>query len=108
MFWFNFKKTELPEEIKDVEIFNSKLKELMDSDNYISRKDYMFLFEDYEKAYNSLCAIKNAGLLKSYCKKNKISENLVIEFISNYINLKDVVSNRNKSFVQAKMNKDTY
>ena len=39
MFWFNFKKTELPEEIKDVEVFNSKLKELMDSDNYISRKD---------------------------------------------------------------------
>ena len=50
MFWFNFKKKELPEEIKYVEIFNFKLKELMDSDNYISRKDYMFLFEDYEKA----------------------------------------------------------
>ena len=106
MFWFNFKKTELPEEIKDVEIFNSKLKELMGSDNYISRKDYMFLFEEHEKTYNSLCAIKNAGLLKSYCKKNKISENMVIEFISNYSNLKDVVSNRNKSFVQAKMNKE--
>ena len=106
MFWCNFKKTELPEEIKDVEAFNSKLKELMDSDNYISRKDYMFLFKDYEKAYNSFCAIKNAGLLKSYCKKNKISENMVIEFISNYSSLKDVVSNRNKSFVQAKMNKE--
>ena len=105
MFWFNFKNTELPEEIKDVEVFNSKLKELMDSDNYISRKDYMFLFEEHEKTYNSLCAIKNAGLLKSYCKKNKISENMVIEFISNYSNLKDVVSNRNKSFVQRRKNR---
>lgn len=106
MFWFNFKKTELPEEIKDVEVFNSKLKELIDSDNYISRKDYMFLFEKHEKTYNSLCAIKNAGLLKSYCKKNKISENMVIEFISNYSNLKEVFSNRNKSFVQTKLNQE--
>ena len=106
MFWFNFKKTELHEEIKDLEVFNSKLKELIDSDNYISRKDYMFLFEDYEKIYNSLCAIKNAKLLKSYCKKNKISENIVIKFISNYSNLKEVFSNRNKSFVQTKMIKE--
>lgn len=106
MFWFNFKKTELPEEIKDVEVFNSKLKELIDADNYISRKDYMFLFEKHEKTYNSLCAIKKAGLLKSYCKKNKISENMVIEFMSNYSNLKEVFSNRNKSFVQTKLNQE--
>lgn len=106
MFWFNFKKTELPEEIKEAELFNSSLKELMNLDNYISRKDYMFLFEVYEKTYNSLFAIKNAGLLKSYCKKNKVSENLVNDFISNYSNLKNLISNRNKCFVLTKMNEE--
>lgn len=106
MFLFDFKKTELPEDIKEIEVFNSKLKELMDSDNYISRKDYMSFFNRYEKTYNSLSAIKNAGLLKTYCKKNKISENLVNDFISNYNNLNDMISNRNKSFVLEKMNKE--
>ena len=35
----------------------TEYRELMNSDNYISRKDYMFLFEEHEKTYNSLFSI---------------------------------------------------
>lgn len=106
MCWFNFRKKDMPEEIKGVKLFNSELNSLMHSDNYISRKDYMYLFEQFEKTYNSLLAIKNAELLALYCKKNKVSKNLVLEFIYNYNNLTSLVSDRNNSFVLTKMNKE--
>ena len=78
MCWFNFRKTELPQEIKEVEVFNLELKNLIDSDNYISRKDYMFLFDEHEKTHNYLCAIKNLNALtdssdKYTCKNKEIS-----------------------------------
>lgn len=103
MFFFNFKKIELPEEIKAVELFNHKLNELINSDNYISRKDYRPLLAEYEKTYNYLLAIRDAKLLKQYCRKNKISENLINDFISNYIGLQDLISHRNTTFVLKKM-----
>lgn len=106
MFWFKSRRTDLPEEIKQVEVFNSKLKELINLDDYISRKEYMPIFDEYGKTYNSLLAIKNAGLLNSYCKKNKISKNLVENFILDYDNLGNIISNRNKTFVLTKMNKE--
>lgn len=106
MFLFYFGKTKLPSELQDANDFNAKLSELLKSDNYISRKDYSFLFEEFEKSYNSLLTIKNADLLKSYCKKNKVSENLVNDFINNYANLKNLVSERNKSFVLSEMQKE--
>lgn len=111
MFWFFFKNKNLKnkstvEEINDVENFNSKLNNLLQSDNYISRKDYSSLFSQFEKTYNSLKAFQKAELLSKFCKKNNISKKLVIDFISNYENLTNVISARNKSFVLEKMEKE--
>ncbi len=100
---FKLKKQELPEDVKNIENFNNDLKNLIESNNYVSRKNYEFLFPKYEKSHNSLAAIKNAELLKSYCKKNRLSENLILDFLSNYKNLKSIIDNRNKSFVEFKL-----
>ena len=103
MFWFTHKKINVPNEIKDIENFNCNLNSLLNCDNYVSRKDYFYLFDLYNKTYNSLQTIINSGLLKSYCKKNKIKKSLVIEFSSNYENLTNLISMRNNNFVKNKI-----
>lgn len=106
MFLFNFKKKELPSEIKDIEFFNLEFNNLINSDNYISRKDYLHLIGKFDKTYNSILAIYNADLLKIYSKKNKTTEQFLSNFIHNYSNIKDLISNRNKKFIQNKMSEE--
>ena len=106
MSWFNSKKINLPEELKEIKTFNIELSELLQSDNYIARKDFMYLFDKYKKVHNSLEAIKDAGLLNVYSKKNNISKNAILDFIENYNNLTNIISDRNKSFVLSKMYKE--
>ena len=106
MFLFNFKKKDLPEDIKNIESFNYELKNLLNSDNYVSRKDYSYLNTQYDKPFNSISAIKEAGLLKQYCKKNRISESLIHSFIFDFANIKTIVSNRNKDFINSEIIKE--
>ncbi|MGN1103766.1 MAG: UvrD-helicase domain-containing protein [Candidatus Coproplasma sp.] len=103
MGWSIFKKTAKPAEITEVEEFNKKLNELLAIDGYISVKDYSFLVEQFKGTNQTFVTINSSDLLSIYCKKNKIEIELITKFLSDYGNIKAIISRHNKEYVDRAM-----
>lgn len=106
MGWLFFKKVEKTPEILAVEDFNRKLKELLALDDYISVKEYSFLTDQFFEAEKALRTINESGLLSVYCKKNRIKPVLITNFLSDYLNFKNIISGHNKQFIETALIKD--
>ena len=106
MGWLFFKKVKKTPEILEVEDFNRKLKELLALDDYISVKEYSFLTEQFFEAEKALRTINESGLLSIYCQKNRIKPVLITNFLSDYLDLKNIISGHNKQFIETALIKD--
>lgn len=100
------KKTENTAEISAVKEFNERLADLLAEDEYISVKGYGFLIERFSETYKAFCTINNAGLLSAYCRKNNIKPEFIDKFLNAFENIKDMISDHNKKFVETAMVKE--
>lgn len=103
MGWSFFKKFEKPAEVLAVEEFNKRLNELLSKDSYISVRDYSFLVEQFSDTRNALVTINDAGLLATYCKKNKVKFGFISAFLNFFKNIKSIISDHNKDFIKTSM-----
>lgn len=84
--------------------FEKRLKELLDSDAYISRRDYKPLCEEYLDIFNQLATLKQSKTLVYYCKQNHIELQRVENFLSTFSDLKknesaEIIAYHNKGFL---------
>lgn len=70
--------------------FNDELKNILSSDRYLARTDYIFLIEKYKNAFDFFNNNKKANTLQYYCKTNKLDEKVILTFLSDYENLSDI------------------
>lgn len=67
--------------------FENKLKEILDSDQYIARRDYRPLCNDFLDIYTQFCTLRNSKTLDYYCEKNNTDIHRIEQFIINYEDL---------------------
>jgi len=103
MCFFMRRRRQDSEEYKQIELFNDDFESLINSDDYISKKDYVPLQQKYSDLFNSLNTIDGSKLLKSYCRKNRIAFDFVSNFLYKYKNLEKLITKRNTQFVKNKL-----
>ena len=94
----------ISQEMKNLVEFETRLQTLLNTDNYIARRDYKFLCEDYIDLYNKFCTLKKSKTLGYYCSQNHIDIQRIEDFISIFADLSknesaEIVTLHNKDFL---------
>ena len=87
------------EEIKQIDNFNSELNKLLKDDKYIARSNYEFLKENYKKTYDHFAVLIDTGMIKQYCKKNKVNIINIENFIKSYNEIQSIFKSHNTKFI---------
>ena len=86
--------------------FNNELQNILSSDRYLARTDYIYLIEKYKTAFDFFNNNKKANTLQYYCKTNKLDEKVILMFLSNYENILDIkngsklIEEHNESYIK--------
>ena len=87
-------------EYKDLEKYKNDIELLLSEDKYISRKEYIQLYNANKELYDKLILMDKESVLKSWCKNNKTSYLKLKELIDYYINTESNVNSHNNDFVE--------
>ena len=79
---------------------------LLLGDNYISRKDYISLYDANKEIYEKLSMMDNELVLKSWCKNTKTDFHKLKSLMEFYTNTKILIDNHNNKFVYNHMHLD--
>jgi len=86
------------------------LKDYMDKTlakkSYIAKSEYRKMLDDNKKIIEDFCVFKNNGLLETFCKKNNISLDVVINTIETYNNFCSLVDLHNEEYVNNELKKE--
>lgn len=99
MLFFN-KNTNESIEYKVLEEYKNNINLLISSDNYISRKDYIHLYDANKEMVEKLLMMDNESVLKSWCKNNKTNYTSLKELINFYTNTVTLINNHNNLFIE--------
>ena len=104
--------SDVPELIR-LNVFEKKLNKLLDSDSFISQRDYKPLCEDFGDIYNQFCVLKNSKTLDYFCSSTQTETQRIEHFISNFEDLKQkgnagIISLHNEAFVRKHLESDKY
>lgn len=85
--------------------FDRKLNDLLNTDNYITRRDYKPLCEDYVDIYSKFCTLKQSKTLDYYCSQTHIDIQRVEDFLSTFADLNknesaEIITLHNKEFLE--------
>ena len=85
--------------------FDRKLNDLLNTDNYITRRDYKPLCEDYVDIYSKFCTLKQSKTLEYYCSQTHIDIQRVEDFLSTFADLNknesaEIITLHNKEFLE--------
>lgn len=100
---FNFKKIKRDNKIDDIYCFMGKIDNLLDENKYIARSRYKDIIEKFKEIYNYFIVLKDSNLLKEYCKKNKIKNEVIYTFFDKYNNIHNLVKFHNEEFISKYM-----
>ncbi len=98
-------KAKLPFEYSEAIACNQDLESLLSEDKFIARSDYKYIVETYKESYTFFENAQKAGTLSYYCKKNRLSEAEIKNFLKSYDDIKDlpkgsaIFTKHNESFV---------
>ena len=107
-----FGKKEVKQNLSDfsdflqAEKFNNELQNILSSDRYLARTDYIYLIEKYKTAFDFFNNNKKANTLQYYCKTNKLDEKVILMFLGNYENILDIkkgskiIEEHNESYIK--------
>lgn len=79
------------------------LDELLSSDKYIAKSDYLKKIESAKDIVNYFEQLKKDDLLTNFCKKNKISSDKIYSAVEKYSDIKKLVTEHNKEFISRKL-----
>ena len=60
--------------------FENKLNDLLNRDDYVARRDYKPLCDEYAYIYNHFCTLKQSKTLDYYCSQNHIDKQIYVLF----------------------------
>lgn len=102
----NFNASTLDEKCRGLVELRHFIDEIEISDHYVPGSEYRTQIFSYEKVIQHFKVLSDSGMLSQYCKGNsEITVNYVIETISKYENIIELVDKHNEAFI-AKSLKD--
>ena len=69
------------EEYKRLEFFYIQMNNLLDNDKYISKKDYLNIYNSNKEIYKKLTLMNDENVLVSWCKQNKTNYKKLFSFL---------------------------
>ncbi|MBO5124699.1 MAG: UvrD-helicase domain-containing protein [Spirochaetaceae bacterium] len=93
-------KTDSTKPIFDLAVF---LESLLSSDAYIARSQYLKRLEADNRLVVYLNQLNRDGLLKDFCKKNRIEMKIVLSVLEQCATIKDLVDNHNARYIEEKL-----
>ncbi|WP_081773643.1 UvrD-helicase domain-containing protein [Treponema sp. C6A8] len=79
------------------------LTKLLSSDSYIAKSDYLKKIESCKESISYFQQLKTDDLLSDFCKKNKVSNDLIISVLEKYSDIVNIVTKHNEDFISEKL-----
>lgn len=89
--------------VKAIIELNNHISNLLSSDKYIAKSEYLKFLEERKEAVSYFKQLNIDNILKTFCSKNNISTELVLETIDKIENIKKLISQHNKAFIEEKL-----
>lgn len=94
------------EEYKRLESFYIQMNNLLDSDKYISKKDYLNIYNSNKEIYEKLTLMNDENVLVSWCKQNKTNYKKLFSLLEFYKNIESSVNSHNEDYLNKHLVKD--
>jgi len=89
--------------VKAIIELNNHISNLLSSDKFIAKSEYLKFLEERKDAVSYFKQLNIDNILKTFCSKNNISTELVLETIDKIENIKKLISQHNKAFIEEKL-----
>lgn len=89
--------------VKAIIELNNHISNLLSSDKFIAKSEYLKFLEERKDAVSYFKRLNIDNILKTFCSKNNISTELVLETIDKIENIKKLISQHNKAFIEEKL-----
>ncbi len=86
-------------ECKQLMELNNAQNNILHSDHYVSRREYIDLFDKYKDTVEYFDVLINSGMLTSYCAQQHFNESIVTDTISSYKNFTNLVDMFNENYI---------
>lgn len=86
-------------EFKSLEKYQNDINNLLMRDKYISKKEYLYLFESIQELCEKLLLMDKESVLSSWCKKQKTNYVKLKELLKFYNNTENIVKEHNELFI---------
>lgn len=90
---------------KCIELLNlqKEMRELLDGNHYISKKEYRPLLSKYENLVSFFHVLKEGDMLGEFCDKNKMDELMLLHILNQYEKLDSDVDYYNEKYIQEQL-----
>lgn len=89
-----------------IESFCKQIDSLLKLDKYLSKKDYIHLYEDVLSVYNELQLMEEKKILKEWCRKNKTDYKLLKGYLEKINQNEKIINNHNDEYINNHLNSD--
>ncbi|MBR4599113.1 MAG: UvrD-helicase domain-containing protein, partial [Treponema sp.] len=89
--------------LKSILRFGNFLENLLSSDSYIAKSDYLKNLESCKESLSYFQQLKNDDLLSDFCKKNKICDAEILLLLEKYADIKNLIAIHNETFISQKL-----
>lgn len=79
------------------------LEEITSADHFVARSEYAHKITDYKSVIEYFGVLRNSGMLKNYCAKNKMDVSSVESTLATYGNITHIVDEKNDEYVNRAM-----
>lgn len=100
----DYKSKVINEECKKLLNLKRFLDLIFEGTHYVARSEYITIINEYTEVIKYFTVLKKSNMLCSYCDQNGISESLVLEVISQYENIYNLIDEENEKFIRTQMN----
>ena len=100
---FDSKKTSQNSNLIKIFRLNKFLENLLSSDSYIAKSNYLKELESCKETVSYFSQLKKDDLFSDFCRKSKISEDVVLSTLEKYSDIKNLVARHNENFISQKL-----
>lgn len=76
---------------------------LLSKDSYIAKSDYLKEFALKKDIVTYFQQLKTDDLLFDFCKRNSVSEDLIVSVLTKYFDIKNLITKHNENFIAQKL-----
>ncbi|MCF0126598.1 MAG: UvrD-helicase domain-containing protein [Clostridia bacterium] len=93
-------------EFNDLKSFFEKISELLNTDKYISKKDFLVFADSSNESYESLTLMDEKNVLSVWCKQNRIDIKTIKKYLDAYKSIELKVKEHNDLYVKDHLKTD--